>query len=91
MEPASAGERAVVGREAPTSSPSRCCAGSKAVSRSSKSRSCPHRRVPGLSPVQMRAALACLEAGRPDEAAASREIADGGDQTLPRDNGWLFG
>ena len=37
-------------------------------------------------------ALACLEAGRPDEASGlAEEIVDGGDQTLPRDNGWLFG
>ena len=37
-------------------------------------------------------ALACLEAGRPDEAhALAVEIVRGGEETLPHDNGWAYG
>jgi DNA-binding CsgD family transcriptional regulator len=37
-------------------------------------------------------ALACLEAGRPDEARGlATEIVAGADHLLPMDNGWLFG
>ncbi len=37
-------------------------------------------------------ALACLEAGRPDDAAAlAGEIVRGGEETLPHDNGWAYG
>ena len=47
---------------------------------------------PGYRMFRCVLALACLEAGRPDDALAlAVEIVRGGEETLPHDNGWAYG
>jgi predicted ATPase/DNA-binding CsgD family transcriptional regulator len=47
---------------------------------------------PGYRLFRCLLALLCLETGRPDDARSlAADLLAGGDETLPLDNGWLFG